>query len=78
MVIKDKVLSMKELIAYYKENYRKGDKIFLKKMKGEKQMPYGLKGVVDFVDDAGQIHVNWDNGSTLALVPEEDDWIKFN
>lgn len=32
----------------------------------------GDRGTVDFVDDMGTIHVNWDNGSTLGLVPGED------
>lgn len=32
----------------------------------------GIKGTVDFVDDTGQIHVIWDNGAGLALVPEVD------
>ena len=32
----------------------------------------GNRGTVDFVDDMGTIHVNWDNGSTLGLVPGED------
>jgi len=36
-------------------------------MNGETQMPFGLEGEVTHVDDIGQIHVNWDNGSTLAL-----------
>ncbi|EAZ90056.1 DUF4314 domain-containing protein [Crocosphaera chwakensis] len=32
----------------------------------------GSEGIVDFVDDTGQIHVLWDSGSRLALIPEED------
>lgn len=32
----------------------------------------GTKGTVDFVDDTEQIHVIWDNGAGLALVPEVD------
>lgn len=35
----------------------------------------GDKGSVNFVDDYGTIHVNWDNGSTLGLVPNHDKWI---
>ena len=27
------------------------------------------RGTVDFVDDMGTIHVSWDNGSQLGLVP---------
>lgn len=32
----------------------------------------GTKGTVEFEDDLGQIHVKWDNGSRLALIPNED------
>jgi hypothetical protein len=34
----------------------------------------GDRGNVDFVDDMGTIHVTWDNGSTLGLVPDEDQY----
>ena len=34
----------------------------------------GDRGTVDFVDDTGTIHVIWDNGSTLGLVPGEDQY----
>ena len=45
-------------------------------MRGENQMPYGLKGTVKFVDDAGQIHMKWENGSSLALNINEDTFEK--
>lgn len=41
-------------------------------MVGEEQMPSGLKGQVKFIDDQAQIHVQWENGSSLALVPLVD------
>jgi len=34
----------------------------------------GDLGTVDFVDDLGTIHINWDNGSQLGLVPDEDQF----
>lgn len=34
----------------------------------------GTKGTVKFVDDAGQIHMQWDNGRSLALVEGVDDF----
>ena len=37
-------------------------------------MTPGLKGVVKMVDDIGQIHVSWENGSGLALNIEEDSF----
>ena len=32
----------------------------------------GTRGTVDFVDDVGNIHMKWDNGQGLGLVPDED------
>jgi len=34
----------------------------------------GDKGTVSFVDALGTIHVTWDNGSSLGLVPGEDQY----
>jgi hypothetical protein len=34
----------------------------------------GDKGTIQFTDDIGQIHVKWDSGSTLAIVPEIDEY----
>lgn len=31
-------------------------------------------GTVSFIDALGTVHVNWDSGSTLGLVPGEDVW----
>ena len=38
-------------------------------------IPPGTEGTVTLVDDIGSIHTRWDNGSSLALVPEVDDFI---
>ena len=40
-------------------------------------VPSGTRGTVDHVDDMGQIHMRWDNGRTLALVPGEDSFRKL-
>lgn len=37
----------------------------------------GSEGEVFAVDDIGQIHVQWDNGSTLALIPGIDTYTKI-
>jgi hypothetical protein len=34
----------------------------------------GTKGIITKVDGIGQIHVNWNNGSKLALIPGEDEY----
>ena len=33
----------------------------------------GLEGTIRGIDDTGQIHVDWDNGSTLAVSEEYGD-----
>ena len=34
----------------------------------------GTRGTVDHVDDGGNIHMKWDNGRTLSLCPEADEF----
>lgn len=35
-------------------------------------VPYNMEGIVEKVDDGGTIHVIWDNGSYLGLIPNVD------
>ena len=63
----------KELLRL-RRKYQKGLKISLVKMAGESQMSEGMIGIVEYVDDAGQIHMKWENGSSLALHEDEDDF----
>ena len=51
-----------------KRLFTPGMRIKLMMMKDPSGVPDGTIGTVDFVDDAGQIQMKWDNGSTLALV----------
>ena len=34
----------------------------------------GTCGTVDFVDDAGTLHCKFDNGRTLGVIPDVDDF----
>lgn len=38
-------------------------------------VPSQTEGTIQYVDDMKQIHVKWDNGSTLALIPNEDRYV---
>ena len=67
----------KEHVHYLKTQYPTGVRVTLYNMLGETHMPSGLTGIVRFVDDAGQIHVVWGNGSTLALQPGRDAFSKI-
>ena len=37
-------------------------------------VPDGTEGNITGVDDIGQIQVKWDNGSTLSVIEEIDDF----
>ena len=51
------------------KQYPEGTRLLLNSMNDPyAPVPPGTRGTVDFVDDAGQIQMKWDNGSTLALV----------
>ena len=38
------------------------------------KLPPGSEGTVYFVDSLGTLHVDWDCGSKLGLVPGRDSW----
>lgn len=58
-----------------KELYPKGTRIKLNEMDDPYHpVPPGTKGTVRFVDDSGQIFMKWDNGRTLPLNSEIDDF----
>lgn len=63
-------------IEKIKEKYPVGTKIELVNMEGESHMEPGLIGEVTDVDDIGQIHMKWENGSSLALNTEVDSFKK--
>lgn len=56
--------------------YPAGTTVSLDAMEGEAQMESGLKGRVICVDDAGQLLVQWENGSSLSLIPGVDRFHK--
>lgn len=59
----------REKLQRLREEYPVGTKVELIEMNDPyRDMPAGLKGKVAYVDDAGGIHINWENGSTLAAL----------
>ena len=70
--------SMSRYADRIQSQYPKGTRIYLENMNDpHAPVPPGTRGTVDFVDDAGQIHMKWDNGRTLAIVPSEDSFRKL-
>lgn len=57
-----------------KEKYPPGTRIKLLKMDDVQRPDVGTIGTVVGIDDIGSIHMKWDNGSSLAIVPDEDEF----
>lgn len=51
--------------------------ILLDAMDDPQAPPVGTKGTVEFVDDAGMIHMHWETGSFLGLAPGEESFHKM-
>jgi hypothetical protein len=41
-------------------------------------VPDGTEGIITGIDDINQIQVQWDNGSTLSVIEEIDDYEILN
>ena len=61
-------------IEKLKETYQKGQRIKCISMNDNYAVPPGTLGTIDSVDDIGTIHVSWDNGSSLGLIPNVDSF----
>ncbi len=51
-----------------------GDRVECIYMNDPQAVPTGTQGTVYHIDDMGTIHVRWDNGSGLGLIPGEDQY----
>ena len=66
----------KETIKRLQEEYPAETRIVLGSMDDPHAPPPGTKGTVVYVDDLGLIGMNWDNGSSLSLMPSLDSFSK--
>jgi hypothetical protein len=58
-----------------KNNYPKGTRVELNYMDDPyAKLKKGDQGNVMFVDDAGTVHIQWDSGSTLGVIPGVDSF----
>ena len=67
--MKNRDLTRRE-IAELRLNYPPGTRIMLERMEDNWAVPRGTRGSVTQVDDAGTIHMKWDNGRSLGIVPQ--------
>lgn len=69
--------SKQRYIAQLRNTYPINSRIICLRMNDQySPVPPKTKGTVTHIDDAGTIHVKWDNGQTLGLVPETDTFQK--
>ena len=67
-----------EILKQLKEYYTPGTRVMLIRMSDPyTNLRQGDRGTVTLVDDIGTIHVNWDRGSTLGVVFDEDYAVKI-
>ena len=63
----------------YRQSYPPGTRLELIGMDDPfAPIPAGMRGTVNYVDDQSQIHVKWDNGSGLALIPDTDSFRRLS
>lgn len=55
-----------------REKYPIGAMVRLIAMNDEQAPPIGTVGKIQFVDDVGSVHIHWQNGSSLAVIPDVD------
>ena len=65
-------------VEQIKRDYPIGTRIKLEHMNDSMHpVPDGVRGSVRFIDDAGQLHMDWDNGRSLAVIPNVDKFRKL-
>lgn len=64
----------KEQITALRRQYPRGTKVELLGMDDPQAPPTGAIGEILGVDDAGQILVRWETGSSLSLIPDVDSF----
>ena len=62
----------REVIENLRSRFSRGTRVRLDEMDDRHAPPVGTEGTVLCVDDIGSIHVEWDNGSMLAVVFGKD------
>ena len=64
----------REQIAALRERYPRGTRVELLGMDDPQAPPKGSIGEILGVDDAGQLLVRWETGSSLSLIPGVDSF----
>ena len=67
-----------QAVAMTRLNYPPGTRVELISMDNDpRPIAPSTRGTVRIVDDMGTVHVEWDNGRRLGLIPGEDSFRKL-
>lgn len=65
----------RDFVEHLRSRYPAGTRLRCDQMEDPwAPIPPGMTGTVKHIDDAGTIHMQWDNGRTLGLVYGEDQF----
>ena len=80
-VLQDEVDSLKKLLDYWISSgtdIRNKKVVLISTVDPFTKLEPGSVGKVHFVDDSGTVHVSWEDGSQLGLIPGIDQfWVDF-
>lgn len=65
-------------VEMLRQRYPEGTRICLDHMEDLCPVASGTCGTVQFVDDAGTLHCKFDNGRTLGVIPDVDQFHKID
>lgn len=69
----------RRMAEIYRQKYPPGTRLELLEMEDPySPVPKGTRGTVFHIDDQSQIHMKWDNGSSLAIIPDKDVFRKLS
>lgn len=67
-----------KIVELLKKRYPAGTRVRLLKMEDPNQVPVGMLGTVEGVDDIGSLIVQWDNGRQLHVLHGIDEVEKID
>lgn len=63
---------LKKQLDLWRERFPAGSRVILKEMQDPFPINPGAMGTLVYIDDAGQFHIKWDTGHSLALIVGAD------
>ena len=64
----------RKAVYILRQKFRPGTRIRLLSMDDSQVPSPGTEGTVVDIDDIGNVLMKWDNGSSLSLIPGEDEY----